>query len=87
MTGAVSIALSGMTAAATKAAKAAANIVNAGAQNVEAVSSSDPSHGIDYTRDIVDLKEAATAYKANVAVAKVSNEMEKELFSRFDETV
>ena len=86
MTGPLSIALNGLTAASTKAAKAATNIVNAGTQNVEAVTS-DEVQGVDYTQDIVDLKEAATAYKANIVVAKVASEMEKELLNRFDETV
>lgn len=42
---------------------------------------------VDYTREIIDLQQAATAYKANAAVARVASEMERELLNRFDETV
>jgi flagellar basal-body rod protein FlgC len=42
---------------------------------------------VDIASEIIDLKQAALAYKANVAVARVSSEMEKELLNRFDETV
>jgi flagellar basal-body rod protein FlgC len=42
---------------------------------------------VDLTTEIIDLKQAALAYKANAAVARVASEIEKELFDRFDETI
>ncbi len=42
---------------------------------------------VDLANEIVQLNDAANAYRANAAVIRVANEMEKELFGRFDETV
>lgn len=42
---------------------------------------------VDDAREIVDLKQAANAYKANAAVIRTQNDMQKELFASFDETV
>lgn len=133
MTSPLSIALSGLTAASTRANAAASNIANANtsgaregtegpqaytpidvvqisgedgttrAQTIErdpAYSSTyDPDSSyadqdgyvatpnVDLTEEIVDLRQAALAYSANLAVAKVASEMEKEMLNRFDETV
>lgn len=37
--------------------------------------------------DIVDIKVAETAYKANLAVIKVADELTEELLHAFDKTV
>jgi flagellar basal-body rod protein FlgC len=138
MTDPLSIALSGLKAATTRASAAASNIANAttsGAREgtdgpkpytpidvvqtsistqdgepqgtvatyVERQPASIPSYEPDATYadsngfvaspnvnmidDIVDLKTAAQAYQANAAVVRVTSEMEKELFDRFDENV
>lgn len=133
MTSPLSIALSGLTAASTRANAAASNIANAntsgaregadgpapytpidvvqistegGATRAEtidrdpaSVASYDPnaqyadenglvaSPNVDLTEEIVDLRQAALAYSANLAVAKVASQMEKEMLNRFDETV
>lgn len=42
---------------------------------------------VDLGEEIINLKQAALAYKANAAVARVANEIEQEILNRFDETV
>jgi flagellar basal-body rod protein FlgC len=42
---------------------------------------------VDLAGETVDLQQAATAYKANAAVARVANEISHEFLNRFDETV
>lgn len=37
--------------------------------------------------DVVDIRVAETAYKANIAVLKVADELSKELLNTFDKTV
>lgn len=136
MTGPLSIALSGMTAASTRANAAASNIANAhttGARKgvegpapyapVDIVQSPigiesglhgtraetvlrepattpiyqpDASYAdadgfvaapnVDLITETIDLKNAAQAYKASAAVARVASEMDRALLNRFDET-
>lgn len=38
---------------------------------------------VEYSTEIVNAQTAALTYKANLAVVKVANEMERELFDRF----
>ena len=129
----MSIALSGLTAASTRANAAASNIANANtsgarqgtdgpapytpidvvqissengetrAEIVERAPASTPAYSpdssyadqdgyvatpnVDMTEEIIDLRQAALAYSANLAVVKVASEMEREMLNRFDETV
>lgn len=76
MIGAISTALSGMTAATRRADEAATSIVNAGTG--EAAAASD-----NYAEGIVALKTAETAFKANVAVLKTADDMQKRLLDTF----
>lgn len=41
---------------------------------------------VDLATEIVNLKNAANAYKANAAVIRVASEMEREMLQSFDET-
>jgi len=84
MTSVLSTALNGLQAASNKAAKAAGNI--AGVPE-DAVPGQEISTSAPDPQDIVDLKVAEAAYKANAAVVRVDNEMSKELLRMFDETV
>ena len=84
MTNAVSTAVSGMTIATNRAAKAARDVVEAG---LEAASHGETRDVVDISESMVEVQQAAIAYKANAAVARVTNEMERELIDRFDQTV
>ncbi|HEY8963540.1 MAG TPA: hypothetical protein VIN59_03655 [Alphaproteobacteria bacterium] len=84
MTSVLSTALNGLNAASNKAAKAASSI--AGVPE-EAVPGQEVSTAAPDPQDIVDLKIAESAYKANAAVIRVDNEMSKELLRIVDETV
>ena len=81
MTSIMSTALNGLSAASEKAARAASHIAGVDETN-QSVNISTPS-----PQDIIDIKVAAQAYKANIAVVKVDNDMSKELLGLFDETV
>jgi len=74
MIDAISSALSGLTTASKQVEQSATNI----AQN--------PSQG-RIIEDVVDIKVAETAYKANIETLKVANELTEELLEAFDETV
>ncbi len=128
MTGPLSIALQGMTAATARANAAASNIANAnttgsrnpddarqpytpvdivdtgsGPQAVNRDPATIPAYepdapyadeqgyvaapDVDMAREIIDLKQAAQAYKANAVVARVAGDMQKELLDTIDETV
>ena len=81
MTSILSTAITGLTAATDKAAKAASNIAGINPDD-QSVTVKEPD-----VQDIVDIKIAAEAYKANIAVVKVDNDMSRELLGIFDKTV
>jgi flagellar basal-body rod protein FlgC len=97
----VSTALNGLNAATTRVAAAASNIANATSEGytpvdvVETSSSQGPqtkivpragdSPQVDYASELITIKQAAHAYKANLAVIKTTSEMEQELLNSFDE--
>ena len=74
MIGAITTALSGLTNASKQIEDSAANIASSPSQE-------------QIIEDIVDIKLAETAYKANLETIKVANELTEELLSTFDETV
>lgn len=74
MIGAITTALSGLTSASKQIEDSAANIASSPSQE-------------QIIEDIVDIKLAETAYKANLETIKVANELTEELLSTFDETV
>lgn len=77
MTPVLSTALNGLNAATTKVGEAANNIAKMG---------TDQADDVDTIQDIVDIKVAEHAFKANLAVMRTDNEMTKELFRVLDET-
>lgn len=74
MVDAISTAVSGLQTASRNVAKAAENIA-------------DPMKQDQMVEDIVDIKIAENAYKANIAVIKTADRMEDELLRLFDEEV
>lgn len=79
MIGAISTAISGLTAASKKAEEAAVNIATATTpENIDKV---------DLSEEAINLKIAEVAYKANVATVKAAEEMSDELMRMFDEKV
>lgn len=72
MIGAISTALSGMTAASRKVDEAATSIANAGIDGT-------PPAENGYIDEIVSIKTAETAFKANAAVIRTSDEMQDRL--------
>lgn len=70
----MNIALGGIQKASNSVAKAAENIA-------------DPAKQDSMVEDIVDIKVAENAFKANVAVLKTTDEMQDELLRLFDEEV
>ncbi len=74
MINAITSALSGLTGASSKLEQSAENIAkNASDGRV--------------IEDIVDIKVAEVAYKANIEVLRTANELTQELIDSFDETV
>lgn len=79
MIGAITTAITGLTAASKKAEEAAVNIATATTpENIDRV---------DLSEEAVNLKIAETTYKANVATIKAAEEMNDELMRLFDERV
>lgn len=74
MLNAITSALSGLNTATKQVERSAQNIAEGGSSE-------------QVIQDIVDIKVAETAYKANVAVIKTTDEMTKELLRAFDKTV
>jgi len=74
MIDAITSALSGLNKSSAQIEKSAGNIA----------SSDSPDRIIE---DIVDIKVAETAFKANLEVIKVANELSEELIKSFDRTV
>ena len=74
MLNAITSALSGLNTATKRVENAAQNIAISPSQE-------------NLIEDVVDIKVAETAYKANVAVLKVADELNEELLSTFDRLV
>ena len=74
MINAITSALSGLNTASKQIGQAAGNIAN-------------PSSQSEIIEDVVDIKVAETAYKANIEVIRVADELTQELLNTFDETV
>lgn len=74
MINAISSALSGLTTASKQVEQSASNIAQGGNQG-------------RIIEDVVDIKVAETAYKANIQTLKVANELTEELLKAFDEKV
>lgn len=74
MINAITTALSGLSAA-TKQVDQSAQSIATSPSNEKLI------------EDIVDIKVAETAYKANLSVIKVANELSEELLHIFDEKV
>lgn len=74
MINAISSALSGLITASKQVEQSASNIANNG------------SNG-QVIEDIVDIKVAETAYKANLQTLKVADELTQELIRSFDKKV
>lgn len=70
----ITSALSGLNTASKQVEQSAANIAKGGETS-------------QLIEDIVDIKVAETAYKANIETIKVANELTQELLEAFDETV
>lgn len=68
----LSTALNGITNAVSRVDRAAQNIANA------------PATQDSMIEDIVDIKSAEHAYKANLAVLRVHDDMQKELINSID---
>ncbi len=74
MLNAITSALSGLNTATKQVENAAQSIASDSSQD-------------NLIEDIVDIKVAETAYKANVAVLKVADELNEELLNSFDRLV
>jgi len=74
MLNAITSALSGLNTATKQVENAAQNIASGSSQE-------------NIIEDVVDIKVAETAYKANVAVLNVADELNEELLSTFDRLV
>jgi len=74
MTNAITSALSGLNTASRQVETKAESIAN-------------PTSQSQIIEDVVDIRVAETAYKANVEVIKVADELTQELIEAFDETV
>lgn len=74
MMSAITNALSGLQTASKQVDQSAARIAN-------------PQSQEGLIEDIVDIKVAETAYKANLQTIKVADELTKELLRTFDKTV
>ncbi len=74
MISAITNALSGLQTASKQVDQSAARIAN-------------PQSSVGLIEDIVDIKVAETAYKANLQTIKVANELTEELLRTLDETV
>ena len=74
MISAINNALQGLQGATKQVDQASARIAN-------------PSSQSNLIEDIVDIKVAETAYKANVQTLKVADELTEELLKAFDKTV
>ncbi len=74
MINAITSALSGLNTASKQVEQSAQNIAS-------------PTLDSNVIEDIVDIKVAETAYKANIEVIKVTDELTDELLKIFDETV
>ncbi len=101
MINAISIALSGLDSASTRLNASASNIANAFTENytpVDTTSTADASGGVqttitnrpapfenDLTTEIVDLKVAELAYKANLQTIEVAGDLFDELIDTFND--
>lgn len=74
MISAISTALSGLQSASKQVDSSAARITSGQSQD-------------RVIEDIVDIKVAETAYKANIEVLKVADDLTRELIEAFDKTV
>jgi flagellar basal body rod protein FlgC len=85
MINAITSALSGLTTATKQVEESAQNI----AQNATGNAGSDNDVGAQGSviEDIVDIKVAETAYKANIETIKTTTEINEELLRLFDELV
>lgn len=74
MINAITSALTGLSNATKQVEQSAQNIASGGADS-------------QLIEDVVDIKVAQSAYKANIETIKVANELTQELLDAFDETV
>lgn len=74
MISAITSALSGLTSASKQVEESAASIASSPSQE-------------QIIEDIVDIKQAEVAFKANIQTIKVANELTEELLNTFDKTV
>lgn len=74
MINAITSALSGLTAASKQVEQSAQNIAS-------------PAADSQIIEDIVDIRVAETAYKANIETLKLANELTEELLNAFDREV
>lgn len=77
MSNTISTALSGI--------KSATSQINQSANNIANIGNGDG--GASLPRDIIDIRVAEVAFKANIAVLKAENELTEELLKTFDEEV
>lgn len=78
MISAINSALSGILTASKQVEGAASNIAN---------NTSSDTSGSNVIEDIVDIKVAETAFKANIQTLKVADDMSQEFLKIFDERV
>ncbi len=87
MINAITSALSGLTAASNQVDEAAQNIAQGSTAGKSQAGDSDGGTNGRVIQDIVDIKLAETAYKANIETIKAVTEINEELLRIFDETV
>ena len=78
MINAIQTALSGLSTATKQVNQAANNIAKAGTEE---------GKDVNFAEEAVNLTISETAYKANLTVLKVTDELSEELLNTFDERV